>query len=197
MTSQNGLFGRSLLCHSILKFSHSTLPRTASPSGWNHIQASDLFALVEQLDHNSIQLRVIHGTNDLVGYLLYTQESRVFMRKFQEVLPLTAIIQETKELHRRQPDQSHESLPIFGLTKGTALAIRYFCQNNQVSNVTPPRPLERPDINIMVSHSRSDAFNCALPMKPLATKLYSFFLVTVSCSLCSTPSKLHKLKLAL
>ncbi|KAG9586456.1 hypothetical protein KCU77_g10162, partial [Aureobasidium melanogenum] len=117
MGSQDGLFGRALLCHSILKFSHSTLPRSASPSGWNHIQASDLFALIEQLDHTCIQLRIIHGTNDL------------------EVLPLTAIIQETKELHKRQPNQSPDNLPIFGLTKGTALAIRYFCQNNQVRRI--------------------------------------------------------------
>ncbi|KAG9647284.1 hypothetical protein KCU64_g10215, partial [Aureobasidium melanogenum] len=117
MASQDGLFGGSLLCHSILKFSHSTLPRSASPSGWNHIQAPDLFALVEQLNHGCIQLRIIHGTNDL------------------EVLPLTAIVQETKELHKRQPNQSPDNLPIFGLTKGTALAIRYFCQNNQVRRI--------------------------------------------------------------
>ncbi|KAH0284622.1 hypothetical protein M436DRAFT_71869 [Aureobasidium namibiae CBS 147.97] len=117
MASQDGLFGRSLLCQPILKFSHSTLPRTASPSGWNHIQASDLFALIEQLDHNDIQLRIVHGTNDL------------------ETLPLTAIIQETKEIHRRHPEQSHESLPIFGLTKGTALAVRYFCQNDQIRRI--------------------------------------------------------------
>ncbi|KAH0370478.1 hypothetical protein KCU65_g2532, partial [Aureobasidium melanogenum] len=117
MASQDALFGGSLLCSSILKFSHSTLPRSASPSGWNHIQAPDLFALVEQLNHDGIQLRIIHGTNDL------------------EVLPLTAIIQETKELHRRQPNQSPDNLPIFGLTKGTALAIRYFCQNNQVRRI--------------------------------------------------------------
>ncbi|KAG9836899.1 hypothetical protein KCU98_g10227, partial [Aureobasidium melanogenum] len=117
MASQDGLFGGSLLCQSILKFSHSTLPRSASPSGWNHIQAPDLFALVEQLNHGCIQLRIIHGTNDL------------------EVLPLTAIIQETKELHKRQPNQSPDNLPIFGLTKGTALAIRYFCQNNQVRRI--------------------------------------------------------------
>ncbi|KAH0004815.1 hypothetical protein KCU78_g13210, partial [Aureobasidium melanogenum] len=117
MASQDGLFGRALLCHSILKFSHSTLPRSASPSGWNHIQAPDLFALVEQLDHACIQLRIVHGTNDL------------------EVLPLTAIIQETKELHQGQPNQSPDNLPIFGLTKGTALAIRYFCQNNQVRRI--------------------------------------------------------------
>jgi hypothetical protein len=70
MASQDGLFGRALLCHSILKFSHSTLPRSASPSGWNHIQAPDLFALVEQLDHACTQLRIVHGTNDLVGCLL-------------------------------------------------------------------------------------------------------------------------------
>ncbi|KAI4834548.1 hypothetical protein E4T44_08730 [Aureobasidium sp. EXF-8845] len=117
MASQDVLFGRSLLCHPILKFSHSTLPRLATPSGWNHIQAPDLFALVEQLDHNSIQLRIVHGTNDL------------------EVLPLTAIIQETKELHKRQPNQTPDTLPIFGLTKGTALAVRYFCQNNQVRRI--------------------------------------------------------------
>ncbi|KAK6003046.1 hypothetical protein QM012_000891 [Aureobasidium pullulans] len=117
MASQDGLFGRSLLCRSILKFSHSTLPRSASPSGWNHIQAPDIFALVEQLDRGCIQLRIVHGTNDL------------------EFLPLTAIIQETKELHKRQPNQSPDNLPIFGLTKGTALAIRYFCQNNQVRRI--------------------------------------------------------------
>ncbi|KAI4722575.1 hypothetical protein E4T48_01147 [Aureobasidium sp. EXF-10727] len=117
MASQNGLFGRSLLCHSILKFSHSTLPRHASPSGWNHIQAPDIFALVEQLDHDNIQLRIVQGTNDL------------------EVLPLTAIIRETRELHKRQPKQSPDNLPIFGLTKGTALAVRYFCQNNQVRRI--------------------------------------------------------------
>jgi hypothetical protein len=69
MASQDVLFGRSLLCHPILKFSHSTLPRLATPSGWNHIQAPDLFTLVEQLDHNGIQLRIVHGTNDLVEYL--------------------------------------------------------------------------------------------------------------------------------
>ena len=80
MTSQDGLFGRSLLCQPILKFSHSTLPRTASPSGWNHIQASDLFALIEQLDHNDIQLRIVHGTNDLVSRLLYVRYSRVLTR---------------------------------------------------------------------------------------------------------------------
>ncbi|CAD0088012.1 unnamed protein product, partial [Aureobasidium vineae] len=110
------LFGRSLLCHSILKFSHSTLPRHASPSGWNHIQAPDIFALIEQLGHDGIQLRIVQGTNDLV-------------------LPLTAIIQETRELHKRQPKQSPDNLPIFGLTKGTALAVRYFCQNNQVRRI--------------------------------------------------------------
>jgi hypothetical protein len=71
MASQDGSFGRSLLCHPILKFSHSTLPRHTKPSGWNHIQASELFALVERTDHNGIQLRIVHGTNDLVGFLLY------------------------------------------------------------------------------------------------------------------------------
>ncbi|KAG9948130.1 hypothetical protein KCU85_g5286, partial [Aureobasidium melanogenum] len=117
MASQDALFGSALLCHSILKFSHSTLPRSANPSGWNHIQAPDLFTVIEQLNHSGIQLRIIHGTNDL------------------EVLPLTAIIQETKELHRRQPNRSPDNLPIFGLTKGTALAIRYSCQNNQVRRI--------------------------------------------------------------
>jgi hypothetical protein len=150
MASQDGLFGRSLLCHSILKFSHSVLPRAASPSGWNHIQAPDLFALVEQLDQNGIQLRIIHGTNDLVGRLSYAEYCRVLMETFQEVLPLTAIIQETKELCKRQPGQLHEAMPIFGLTKGTALAIRYFCQNDQVRGITLAFSLQRPDINIMV-----------------------------------------------
>ncbi|KEQ60237.1 uncharacterized protein M437DRAFT_77661 [Aureobasidium melanogenum CBS 110374] len=117
MASQDALFGGALLCHSILKFSHSTLPRSANPSGWNHIQTPDLFTVIEQLNRSGIQLRIIHGTNDL------------------EVLPLTAIIQETKELHRRQPNRSPDNLPIFGLTKGTALAIRYFCQNNQVRRI--------------------------------------------------------------
>jgi hypothetical protein len=83
MASQDGLFGRSLLCHSIFKFSHSTLPRLATPSGWNHIQAPDLFALVEQLDHNNgIQLRIVHGTNDLVRYLFYPPYAQVLMRTF-------------------------------------------------------------------------------------------------------------------
>lgn len=80
MASQDALFGRSLLCQSILKFSHSTLPRTASPSGWNHIQASDLFALIERLDHNDIQLRIVQGTNDLVSYLLNARYPRLLMR---------------------------------------------------------------------------------------------------------------------
>lgn len=70
MASQDALFGGALLCHSILKFSHSTLPRSANPSGWNHIQAPDLFAVIEQLNHSGIQLRIIHGTNDLVRCLL-------------------------------------------------------------------------------------------------------------------------------
>ncbi|KAI5199621.1 hypothetical protein E4T39_06136 [Aureobasidium subglaciale] len=117
MASQEALFGRSLLCRSILKFSHSTLPRQAPPSGWNHIQAPDIYALIEQLDHDCIQLRVVQGTHDL------------------ECLPLTAIIRETRDLYKRQPNQMTESLPIFGLTKGTALAIRYFCQDNQVRRI--------------------------------------------------------------
>ncbi|KAG9755158.1 hypothetical protein KCU59_g1, partial [Aureobasidium melanogenum] len=106
MASQDGLFGRALLCHSILKFSHSTLPRSASPSGWNHIQAPDLFALVEQLDHACIQLRIVHGTNDLVGCLPTKKKLSVeYLQEHKEVLPLTAIIQETKELHQGQPNQ--------------------------------------------------------------------------------------------
>ncbi|KAI5254084.1 hypothetical protein E4T42_02668 [Aureobasidium subglaciale] len=117
MASQEALFGRSLLCRSILKFSHSTLPRQAPSSGWSHIQAPDIYALVEQLDHGCIQLRVVQGTHDL------------------ECLPLTAIIRETRDLHRRQPNQVTENLPIFGLTKGTALAIRYFCQDDQVRRI--------------------------------------------------------------
>ncbi|KAI5241876.1 hypothetical protein E4T43_05196 [Aureobasidium subglaciale] len=117
MAGQEALFGRSLLCRSILKFSHSTLPRQAPPSGWSHIQAPDIYALVEQLEHDCIQLRVVQGTHDL------------------ECLPLTAIIRETRDLHRRQPNQVTENLPIFGLTKGTALAIRYFCQDDQVRRI--------------------------------------------------------------
>jgi hypothetical protein len=119
------------------------------------------------------------------------------MRIFQELLPLTGIIEETKELYRRQPNQTPDTLPIFGLTKGTALAVRYFCQNNQVRKVMLPCRLEEPYINIMVSLFRSDAFNCVLPLKPLAMKLYSFSLPMDSCSLCRLPSKPHRLKLVL
>lgn len=66
MASQDGLFGRALLCHPVLKFSHSTLPRHATPSAWNHIQGPEIFALIEQLDHDCLQLRVVQGTKDLV-----------------------------------------------------------------------------------------------------------------------------------
>jgi len=60
---------------------------------------------------------------------------RVPLTTLQECLPLTAIIRETRDLHRRQPNQVTENLPIFGLTKGTALAIRYFCQDDQVRRI--------------------------------------------------------------
>jgi hypothetical protein len=117
------------------------------------------------------------------------------MRMFQELLPLTGIIEETKELYRRQPNHTPDTLPIFGLTKGTALAVRYFCQNNQVRITTLLCHLEEPYINIMVSFSRSDAFNCALQLKPPAMKLYSFSLLTDSCSLYRLPGKPHRLEI--
>jgi len=75
MAGQEALFGRSLLCRSVLKFSHSTLPRRAPPSDWSHIQAPDIYALVEQLDHDCIQLRVVQGTHDLVCRLLHCDYS--------------------------------------------------------------------------------------------------------------------------
>ncbi|THZ65630.1 hypothetical protein D6C85_08332 [Aureobasidium pullulans] len=117
MASQDGLFGRALLCHPVLKFSHSTLPRHATPSAWNHIQGPEIFALIEQLDHDCLQLRVVQGTKDL------------------EALPLTAIVQETRDLHKKHPHLPPDNLPIFGLTKGTALAVRYFCQDNQIRRI--------------------------------------------------------------
>jgi hypothetical protein len=119
------------------------------------------------------------------------------MKMFQELLPLTGIIEETKELYRRQPNQTPDTLPIFGLTKGTALAVRYFCQNNQVRKIILLCHLEESDINIMVPFSRSDAFNCVLQLKPPAMKLYSFSLPMDSCSLCRLSSKPHRLKLGL
>jgi hypothetical protein len=125
------------ICLPFLKFSHAVGVRNDNSIPWVHVTADDLFVVVKgDVNNTHLQMRVLQRNRVLVCARRSNGTSGAANMYYQEDLDIGRYIDSA--VHTRQRfrqtsvNASVEQLPIFGLTKGPLLALRYRQSDGQV-----------------------------------------------------------------